>query len=75
MSGTTGSPEISIIDIYPNCRYCGYSHDGVCPRVREIEYHQNGTVKRVSFFKGMDVADYVHIWPSTVPKLPVAGSA
>ena len=24
-------------------------HSGVCPRVRAIEYHPNGTVKRIEF--------------------------
>ena len=29
------------------CGYCGNYHDGMCPRVEEIEYHNDGTVKRV----------------------------
>jgi hypothetical protein len=29
------------------CGYCGEHHTMVCPRIQEIEYHQNGTVKRV----------------------------
>lgn len=36
------------------CRYCSgpykaVFHDGVCPRVSAIEYHPDGTVKRVEF--------------------------
>lgn len=32
------------------CRWCGWAHAGVCPRVKAIEYHPNGEVKRVEFF-------------------------
>lgn len=32
-----------------NCPHCGTSHDTTCPRIRAIEYHQDGTVKRVEF--------------------------
>jgi hypothetical protein len=36
------------------CPYCSGPHSGVihggpCPRVKAIEYHANGTVKRVEF--------------------------
>lgn len=33
----------------PTCAYCGaFQHPiGQCPRVRRIEYHENGTVKAV----------------------------
>lgn len=33
------------------CQYCGpsISHSGVCPRVKAIEYHENGQLKRVEF--------------------------
>lgn len=32
-------------------RYCGLIHvgNGLCPRIRAIEYHDNGQVKRVEF--------------------------
>lgn len=29
------------------CRWCGYTHSGVCPRVKAIEYFPDGAVKRV----------------------------
>lgn len=33
-----------------SCSYCGMYHPGIaCPRVKAIEYHANGTVKRVEF--------------------------
>lgn len=36
------------------CPYCSSAfqavmHGGACPKVNAIEYHQNGTVKRVEF--------------------------
>lgn len=31
----------------PTCKYCNAYHTGVCPRIEEIEYHPNGSVKRV----------------------------
>ncbi len=32
-----------------NCPHCGMGHSGTCPRIRAIEYHPNGTVKRIEF--------------------------
>ena len=32
-----------------SCHHCGMNHSGACPRVQEIEYHENGTVKRVVY--------------------------
>lgn len=32
-----------------SCPHCGTSHTTTCPRIRAIEYHQDGTVKRVEF--------------------------
>lgn len=29
------------------CGYCGAIHTSMCPRVVAIEYHPNGTIKRV----------------------------
>jgi hypothetical protein len=36
------------------CPYCssgGYTvfHSGACPRIKSIEYYQNGTIKKVEF--------------------------
>lgn len=40
------------------CPYCGAWHlEVLCPRVAEIDYHQNGTVKRVR----------LHGWETDVP--------
>lgn len=31
------------------CPHCGLIHETTCPRIRAIEYHPNGAVKRVEF--------------------------
>lgn len=31
------------------CPHCGSFHTTTCPRIRAIEYHSDGTVKRVEF--------------------------
>lgn len=33
----------------PTCSYCGLLHTGTCPRVKAIEYHDNGLIKRIEF--------------------------
>jgi hypothetical protein len=48
---------------FSGCRWCGNLHGGAyCPKVRAIEYHESGAVKRVEFFgAGEDAA------PATIP--------
>lgn len=42
-----GAPGSSLTAT-PACSYCGSHHPGtICPRVEEIEYHNDGTVRRV----------------------------
>ena len=31
------------------CRWCGNYHGARCPEVRAIEYHEDGSMKRVEF--------------------------
>ena len=31
------------------CGHCGLWHTGLCQRIKSIEYHENGTVKRVEY--------------------------
>lgn len=31
------------------CPYCSLVHEGTCPRISAIEYHRDGTIKRVEF--------------------------
>jgi hypothetical protein len=36
------------------CEFCGNHHGKICPSVKAIEYHENGTVKRVEFVRPVD---------------------
>jgi len=36
------------------CGHCGNFHQGACPRVKEIEYWPNGTIKRVRYYGKSD---------------------
>lgn len=49
-----------------NCPYCGNIHAGQCPRIKAIEYHENGTVKRIEFFGPVDYSPPVvqPSWPN-----------
>lgn len=40
-TATTSAPH--------TCRWCNGLHTGTCPKVKAIEYHPNGAVKRVEF--------------------------
>jgi len=42
------------------CQHCGNYHTGQCPRVKAIEYHDNGAVKRIEFFEPTQV--YSGLW-------------
>lgn len=37
------------------CGFCGNFHGKICPSVRAIEYHENGTIKRVEFMRPVDL--------------------
>ena len=41
-------PDGTLTQMSP-CGYCGQWHDNVCPRVKAMEYHPDGTIKRVEF--------------------------
>jgi hypothetical protein len=32
-----------------NCPHCGMIHQMTCPRIRAIDYYQDGSVKRIEF--------------------------
>lgn len=47
------------------CHHCGQWHTGACPRVKSIEYYQNGMIKRVEYF---DALETLHdIFPKPIP--------
>lgn len=57
-------------DATPKCTYCGFEHiaPGMCPHVRAIEYHPDGTIKRVEFGPA---PQYVPVyWPPQQPSYP-----
>jgi hypothetical protein len=39
------------------CGYCGMIHGPKCPTVKAMEFHPNGSVKRVEFFAPNDYAE------------------
>ena len=38
-----------------NCPHCGAIHETTCPRIKAIEYHANGQIKRVEFIEPQPV--------------------
>jgi len=36
-----------------NCEHCGMYHAPPCPRIKAIEHHGNGSIKRVGYFEGV----------------------
>lgn len=54
------------------CPYCGISgHTGRCPEVKSMEYHPDGTVKRVEFFSPTDkYVPLMPVYPSYPPQWP-----
>ena len=60
-----------------HCPYCSnngikISHSGICPKVKAIEYYQNGSQKRVEFFSPGDYMQPfgVGTWPPPEEFLP-----
>ena len=39
----------STFDLGKYCEHCGNYHTGTCPRIKAIEYHKNGKIKRVEY--------------------------
>ena len=37
------------------CPHCGTYHIATCPRIKAIEYHTNGTVKRIELHEPQPV--------------------
>ncbi len=32
-----------------SCAHCGMWHQGVCPRIKSIEYYPNGMIKKIIY--------------------------
>jgi hypothetical protein len=54
-SVSSGVRVASLLGACPHCSgpYSAIFHGGPCPRIRAIEYHPDGTVKRVEFDVGL----------------------
>lgn len=39
----------NVVTLPAACPHCGMYHQATCPRVKAIEYHNDGTVKRIEF--------------------------
>ena len=46
--------ETSAVNKSTNCPHCGAIHSTTCPLIKAIEYHQNGSVKRIEFKTASD---------------------
>lgn len=52
------------------CGHCGLWHNGTCQKIKAIEYHENGTVKRIEYHP-----DQPWLIPGTMlPQQPGAAS-
>jgi hypothetical protein len=52
------------------CRHCGGSHPRACPRVRRLEFHQNGNIASVEFWPPGKWPDEDVLWPEQLPPDP-----
>ena len=52
----------------PKCLHCGLIHETTCPKIKAIEYHENGIIKRVEFFSATE--NYIPYTPMPVPSEP-----
>lgn len=51
------APWPSQLSLYPPvCGHCGGWHEGICPRIKSVEYHSNGTVRRIEYHDTRDSA-------------------
>lgn len=56
-----------------SCCWCGAIHGATCPRVKALEYHPDGTIKRVEFFTPNDYPPLMgRIVSSAGPDIPTA---
>ena len=56
------------------CIHCGNIHQGKCPRIKAIEYYENGGIKRVEYFGDNEnlpmLPTYGFPKPVTYPPIP-----
>jgi len=52
------------------CDHCGAAHARACPRIRRIEFHQNGTLAAVEFWPDGRWPQDGLMWPDALPPEP-----
>lgn len=52
------------------CQHCGATHARACPRVKRLEFHQNGNLASVEFWPAGKWPDEHVVWPETLPPEP-----
>lgn len=55
------------------CQHCGMTHYQTCPRIKAIEYHDNGTVKRVEFHEPQPVLAQYMTGAAGAPQIDYRG--
>lgn len=64
---TTTSGTLSL----KTCQHCGGIHSGQCPRIKAIEYYQNGNVRRVEYHAPTDTVSIGGVSISPDPLQPL----
>jgi len=62
-TSVTNSPN------FTPCIHCGMIHGAICSRIKAIEYHQDGSVKRVEYHEPRPLVSF----PNIGPAISVAG--
>jgi hypothetical protein len=54
------------------CPHCGslVPHEGKCHLIKAVEYHENGTIKRVEYMTPADYIQHANIFPHLRPPDP-----
>lgn len=74
MTQTTAAPfGVNTMTLMPRlCPWCGITHGPRCPSIQAIEYHPDGSIKRVEFVKPEPIAGFD---PEILRKGPAAATA
>jgi len=54
------------------CEHCGAAHSRACPRVRRLQFHENGRIASVEFWPDGKWPDIGLQWPEDLPPDPDA---
>lgn len=56
------------------CPHCGLIHETTCSRIKSIEYHPDGSIKRVEFLDGSASA-WLSMWQLPTGPAPFRGGS